>query len=157
MAEALAERVAEATGATKVRTVDLCDHADDLFRWPHDELAALNGAVAASDLVVFGSPTYKAAYTALLKAFLDRYPNNGLLGVTAIPIMTGASAKHSMVIDAALRPVLIELGASLPTRGLYFEMSWMGELDAVVDAWAQENLVGAPTLLPPAARRREGA
>jgi FMN reductase len=36
--------------------------------------------------------------------------------------------------------VLVELGASVPTRGLFFEMSHMGEMDAVVDAWAAESL-----------------
>jgi FMN reductase len=36
--------------------------------------------------------------------------------------------------------VLVELGASVPTRGLYFVMEQMDELDAVVDAWAEVNL-----------------
>jgi FMN reductase len=140
IAEAVAERVAAATGASVARTIDLCDHADDLFKWPHDGIAALNEAVAGSEYLVVASPTYKAAYTGLLKAFLDRYPNNGLAGVIAFPVMTGASLVHAMAIDTQLRPVLVELGASVPTRGLFFEMSHMGELDAVVDTWAQENL-----------------
>ncbi len=151
VAEAVAERVAEATGATVARTVDLCDHAADLFAWPHEGLAALNDAVAASDYVVFASPTYKAAYTGLLKAFLDRYPNNGLAGVTAIPVMTGGSPTHAMAVDTALRPVLVELGASLPTRGLFFLMTQMAELDAVVDEWAAQNLA-APAVLGPMTR-----
>ncbi len=140
IAEAVAERVADATGASVARTIDLCDHAGDLFSWPHEGLAALNDAVAAGDYVVVASPTYKAAYTGLLKAFLDRYPSNGLSGVVAVPVMTGSSLVHAMAIDTALRPVLVELGASVPTRGLFFEMSQMGEMDAVVDAWAAENL-----------------
>jgi FMN reductase len=140
IAEAVAARVASATGATVARTIDLADHADDLFKWPHEGLSALNDAVAASRYLVVASPTYKAAYTGLLKAFLDRYPNNGLAGVTAFPVMTGASLVHAMAIDTQLRPVLVELGASVPTRGLFFEMSHMGEMDAVVDAWADEQL-----------------
>jgi FMN reductase len=140
IAEAVAERVTEATGATVARTIDLCDHAGDLFTWPHEGLAALNDAVAAGEYLVVASPTYKAAYTGLLKAFLDRYPSNGLAGVVAVPVMTGASLVHAMAIDSQLRPVLVELGASVPTRGLFFEMSHMGEMDAVVDAWAEENL-----------------
>lgn len=148
VAEAVAERVAWATGATVARTIDLCDHAHDLFKWPHDGLAALNDAVAGSDFVVFASPTYKAAYTGLLKAFLDRYPNNGLAGVTAIPVMTGASPVHAMSVDTALRPVLVELGASLPTRGLFFVMSQMPMLDAVMDEWAEQNLKAPATLGP---------
>lgn len=140
VAEAVAERVANATGGTVARTVDLADHADHLFAWPHEELAALNEAVAASDVVVVASPTYKGAYTGLLKAFLDRYPNDGLAGVTAIPVMTGGNELHGMAVDTALRPLLVELGASVPTRGLFFYMERMGELDAVVDEWAEKNL-----------------
>jgi FMN reductase len=151
VAEAVAERVCAATGATVHRTLDLCDHADDLFRWPHEGLAELNDAVATSDYVVFASPTYKAAYTGLLKAFLDRYPNSGLAGVTAIPVMTGGSPAHSMAVDTALRPVLVELGASLPTRGLFFVMAQMAELDVVVDEWAEQNL-RTPALLGPMTR-----
>jgi FMN reductase len=151
VAEAVAERVAWETGAAIARTIDLCDYAGDLFKWPHDGLAALNDAVAASDFVVFASPTYKAAYTGLLKAFLDRYPTNGLAGVTAIPVMTGGSPVHAMSVDTSLRPVLVELGASLPTRGLYFVMTQMPALDAVVDLWAEQNL-RAPVTLGPTTR-----
>lgn len=148
LAEAVAAQVADATGATVEPTVDLCDHADDLFKWPHEGLAALNDAVAASDFAVFASPTYKAAYTGLLKAFLDRYPSNGLAGVTAIPVMTGGSEAHTMAVDTALRPVLVELGASVPTRGLFLPMTLMDERDALIDRWAQDNLA----LLAPGSR-----
>jgi FMN reductase len=151
VAEAVADRIAGVTGSTVARTIDLCDHADDLFKWPHEGLAAINDAVAASDYVVFASPTYKAAYTGLLKAFLDRYPNNGLAGVTAIPVMTGGSPTHAMAVDTTLRPVLVELGASLPTRGLFFVMTQMPELETVVDEWAAQNLA-APAVLGPMTR-----
>jgi len=156
VAEAVAQRVADATGATIARTVDLASHADDLFKWPHDGLAALNEAVAASELVVVASPTYKAAYTGLLKAFLDRYANNGLVGVTALPVMTAGNAAHSMAVDTSLRPLLVELGASVPTRGLFFPITQMAELDAVVDEWARENLAMIPASVGPLSRGAEG-
>lgn len=145
IAEAVAGHVAGTTGAEVARTVDLCDYAEDLFRWPEERLDALTAAVAESDYVVFGSPTYKAAYTGLLKSFLDRYPNNGLAGVTAIPVMTGGSAHHAMSVDTALRPLLVELGASVPTRGLYFVVSQIDEMAAVVDKWAAENMPLLPS------------
>lgn len=140
VATAVAERVAAATGATISNTVDLCDYASHMFSWPHDELDALNEEVAASDVLVIASPTYKAAYTGLLKAFLDRYPSNGLAGVTAVPVMTGATELHGMAVDTALRPLLVELGASVPTRGIFFLMERMEELDLIVDDWARGNL-----------------
>lgn len=140
IAEAVAERVSIATEATVARTIDLCEYAEDLFKWPHEGLEALGNEVARSDIVVFGSPTYKAAYTGLLKAFLDRYQNNGLAGVRAIAVMTGASPHHAMAVDTSLRPLLVELGASVPSRGLYFVVSQMDALTTIVDEWAAENL-----------------
>jgi FMN reductase len=90
-----------------------------MFNWDSAELALLNQKVAESDIVIVASPTYKAAYTGLLKAFLDRCDHNGLAGVTAIPVMTGGSPAHSLAPDMTLRPLLVELGASVPTRSLY--------------------------------------
>lgn len=148
VAEAVADRVSAVTGARLGKTVDLCDYAQHLFSWPHEELAALNDEVASSNYVVVASPTYKAAYTGLLKAFLDRYPHNGMAGVTAIPVMTGGSPMHAMAVDTTLRTVLVELGASLPTRGLFFPATQMGRLDELVDEWAGENLKSLPMLAP---------
>jgi FMN reductase len=140
LAQAVAERVAAIHPVRHTVTIDLAEHAERLFSWPDDELGVLNAAVAASDLLVIASPTYKGSYTGLLKAFLDRYPNQGLAGVTAIPVMTAGSPTHAMSIDAMLRPLLVELGASVPTAGLFFLMSQMGELEHVVDDWAATNL-----------------
>lgn len=151
IAEVVADRIASARDARIERTVDLADHALDLFKWPHEGLSELTVAVAASDIVVFASPTYKSAYTGLMKAFLDRYPTDGLAGVTAVPVMTGGSSAHALAVDTALRPVLVDLGASLPTRGLYFVMSQMPELESIVDRWAAQNLV-APALVGPLVR-----
>lgn len=150
VAEAVASRVAVATGGTVERVVDLCDYANHLFEWPHEGLDALSEAVAASDIVVVASPTFKGAYTGLLKAFLDRFPHNKLAGVTAIPVMTGGNERHGMAVDTALRPLLVELGASVPTRGLFFYIERMGDLDSVVDSWARENLA----LMPPGSSLR---
>ena len=99
--------------------VDLADHTSELFEWGSPRVTELVEEVASSLVVVVASPTYKATYTGLLKAFLDRFPHQGLGGVTAIPLMLGASSVHSLVTEHGLRPLLVELGASVPTRGLY--------------------------------------
>ncbi len=140
VAEAVAAHVVERAGGRLAGTIDLCDHSASMFTWPDETIAELNARVAASDVIVVASPTYKAAYTGLLKAFLDRYPNNGLAGTTAIPVMTGAGTVHAMAVDTSLRPLLVELGASVPTAGLFFEMSQMDRMPAVVDEWAERSL-----------------
>jgi FMN reductase len=138
-------RVAEAVGAAvagglsgdhEVQVIELADVAGRLFDWGDTEVADLNASVAGADVVITACPTYKATYTGLLKAFLDRYGTNGLAGVTAVPVMVGAAPIHALATEVHLRPLLVELGASVPSRGLYVLESQLDDLDAVVEAWA---------------------
>jgi FMN reductase len=45
---------------------------------------------------------------------------------------------HALAVEVHLRPVLIEIGASLPTRGLYVLEQQLEDLDPVIDAWLVE-------------------
>jgi FMN reductase len=137
VAQTLVEKLFEA-GSYEVEVIDLAEHVDEIFAWPSEKMASLNASVAASHVAVFASPTYKATYTGLLKAFLDRYPASGLAGVTAIPVMTGADQTHSMGPTVNLTPLLVELGATVPGRGFYFVTGQMDHLDEVVQAAANE-------------------
>jgi FMN reductase len=83
---------------------------------------AVSDAVAAvreSKAVVVASPTYKASYTGVLKLFLDQFPSGGLGGVVGFPLMLGGAWQHALAPDVFLKPVLVELGAICPVRGLY--------------------------------------
>jgi len=132
---------AHSGGAAPERLViDLADHAPRLFDWSDPELTGLNAAVAAADVAIFASPTYKASYTGLLKAFLDRYGNNGLAGVTAIGVMTGGWPGHLLAVEVHLRPVLVELGASVPSRGLYVTEPELADLDRAIARWSDAAL-----------------
>jgi FMN reductase len=135
-------------GSYCITVIDLANYSSEIFTWPSAEMNDLTQAAADSDLLVVASPTYKATYTGLLKAFLDRYSNKGLRGVIAIPVMTGADLSHSMGADVHLRPLLVELGASVPTNGLYFVTSQMDRLEEIVDAWARESSEVLTLLLP---------
>ncbi|WP_416954404.1 NADPH-dependent FMN reductase [Nocardioides sp. T5] len=138
----IAEAVAEVLGVGEADriVIDLADHVDELFRWPSETMSALAETVTASDLLIVASPTYKATYTGLLKSFLDRFGGDALSGVTAVPVMTGASAGHSMAPDEHLRPLLVELGAMVPSRSLYFITEDMDRMDALVADWAGSSL-----------------
>jgi FMN reductase len=127
-----------AAGATVAeRQLDLATIASSLFDW---ESAVANEQVQhamASDVLIVASPTYKAAYTGLLKAFLDRFSTDALVGRVAIPIMVGGAPIHALAPDVFLRPVLIEIGASCPTRGLFILESQLPDLPPVVQTWLQ--------------------
>ncbi len=137
VARAAAAGLARAGVATgEVLEVDLAESRLEMFDPTSERLGELSGEVAACRLAIFASPTYKAAYTGLLKAFLDRYGNNGLAGVVAVPVMTGAAPIHALAVEVHLRPVLVELGATVPCRGLYVTEGELGRLDEIVAAWA---------------------
>lgn len=137
VAETLVEKLL-IPGSYELVVIDLAEYADDIFKWPSDTMADLNAQVAKSDLAVFASPTYKATYTGLLKAFLDRYPANGLAGVTAIPVHTGGDLTHSMGPTVSLAPLLVELGAVVPGGGFYFVAGHMDRLDEILGAAAAQ-------------------
>jgi FMN reductase len=127
---------ADLTPAAEIQTVDLADVAGELFDWDSTVVPDLTASVASADVLVVASPTYKATYTGLLKAFLDRYGHNGLAGVTAVPVMVGAQPIHALAPELHLRPLLVELGASVPSRGLYVVESQLEDLEAAVADWA---------------------
>jgi FMN reductase len=129
--------------------IDLAEHASSLFDWSDAELSRLTAEVAAADLAIFASPTYKAAYTGMLKAFLDRYGSNGLAGTVAVPVMTGGWPGHLLAVEVHLRPVLVELGATIPTRGLYVTEPELATLDAPLKKWSESAIPLLRRALPP--------
>lgn len=108
----------ELTGREPSQVADLAAFGPRLLDPDDRSVAALVAAVSAADLVVVASPTYKGTYTGLLKLFLDRLPPGAIRGV-AVPMMLGAGPSHAMAAELTLRPVLTELGATVPTRALY--------------------------------------
>jgi FMN reductase len=111
--------VRQLTGAEPDISVDLVDFGAELLDWSAASVADSIASIEGTDLVVFASPTYKATYTGLLKLYLDRIRGGALTRVTAIPLMLGGDWRHSLAPEVFLKPVLAELGASCPTRGLF--------------------------------------
>jgi FMN reductase len=99
--------------------VDVVDLGPGLLGWDDPDVTAAIAAVKASSAVVVASPTFKATYTGLLKLFLDQIPTNGLAGVVGIPMMLGGRPDHALAPELLLKPVLVELGATCPTKGLF--------------------------------------
>jgi FMN reductase len=132
-AHIVAERLA---GRKADLSIDLTDLGPALLDWSDAAVADLVARVQASDLVVVASPTYKATYTGLLKLFLDRVCGGALAGVTAVPVMLGGHWRHALAPDLLLKPVLVELGATCPTRGLFLLDSEYAASEAL-DEWLE--------------------
>jgi FMN reductase len=75
--------------------------------------------VSRSTIIVASTPVYRATYSGLLKVFFDLLPLDGLAGKTAIPIATGGSPAHQLVIDHGLRPLFASVGAVTTSIGVY--------------------------------------
>ncbi|WP_370288948.1 NADPH-dependent FMN reductase [Nocardioides sp.] len=98
--------------------VDLAEVGPGLLDWNDERVAELVAGIAASDLVVVASPTYKATYTGLLKLVLDRFGVGELAGV-AVPLMLGGGPGHTLAPEQGLVALLHHLGAIVPTGGIY--------------------------------------
>lgn len=99
--------------------VDLAGLGSTLLDWTDPHVGRLVEEVGDHDLVVVASPTYKGAYTGLLKVFLDRFASGSGLRGLAVPLMLGGSPTHALAPELTLRPVLTELGATVLGRALY--------------------------------------
>jgi FMN reductase len=82
-------------------------------------LVAARALVAQAEALVIATPVYKAAYSGVLKAFLDLLPQDGLKGKLVLPLATGGSQSHMLALDYALRPVLSSLGAQHVLPSIY--------------------------------------
>lgn len=98
---------------------DLSPQALILADFGHRSISHAIGRVAAADVLVVATPVYKAAYSGVLKVFLDLLSQTALAGKTVLPLATGGSPNHMLALDYALRPVLQSLGAKHILPGIY--------------------------------------
>ena len=106
---ALLDSVAERLLLQKNLTVDrlnireLPASALLLADWDHPSIVAAIAQVARARAVVVATPVYKAAYSGVLKVFLDLLPQTALKDKTVLPLATGGSPHHMLALDYALR------------------------------------------------------
>jgi FMN reductase len=81
--------------------------------------AQAHDAVARARGVIVGTPVYKAAYSGLLKAYLDTLPPRALAGKLVLPVATAATPTHLLSLEYALKPVLAALDADAVLRGVF--------------------------------------
>jgi FMN reductase len=134
--------------------VDLVTFAPAIFQGDaasEQDRAALDGAIdlaASASVLVLATPVYKGSYTGLLKSFLDVLPHQALAGSVVVPVTVSAAPSHKLLADLHLRPVLAELGASVPTPPVALEEKDLEDLQLSVSAWVRHNagLVQAATI-----------
>lgn len=61
--------------------------------------------VEAADLIVVGSPAYRATYTGLFKLFFDHVGQYALADKPVILTATGGSDRHALLVEHQMRPL----------------------------------------------------
>ncbi len=133
----LADRMAAATvrelgEEVDVRVIDLRDHGHDLVNnlisgFPSPELKAVLDTVAAADGLIAVSPTYAASFSGLFKMFVDVLDDESLIDKPVLLGATGGTARHSLVLENAMRPVFTYLRAVVvPTSVFAAPEDWAG-------------------------------
>jgi FMN reductase len=154
--DAVAARLAlREVPAERIAIRELPPHALVLGEASHPALQQAADRLQRADAIVIATPVYKAAYSGVLKLFLDLLPQSALRGKTVLPLATGGSPHHMLALDYALRPVLQSLAArqilpgvyatdghvTLQPEGAYQLHSELAQrLDDAVDALAREGL-----------------
>jgi len=106
----------------EVSTIDVFElPAQDLItaNFASEAIKAANTLVEQADVIVVLTPVYKAAYSGILKTFLDVLPQKGFENKHVIPIAVGGTAHHLLAIDYALKPVFSALGATNISQGVF--------------------------------------
>ncbi len=104
-------------GSLSVRDID----AQALLhaQFDHPDVVSAAKKVEEAQVLVIATPVYKAAYSGVLKVFLDLLSQKALTGKTVLPLATGGSPHHMLALDYALRPVLQSLGSKHILAGIY--------------------------------------
>ncbi|MFE2555525.1 FMN reductase [Streptomyces sp. NPDC059352] len=123
-------RLAEQEYAVDVQVVELRDLAVDIAKnlvtgFPSERLQDAIDAVTGADGVIAVTPVFTASYSGLFKSFFDLIDPAALTGTPVLIGATGGTARHSLVLDHALRPLFAYLRAlTIPTAVYAASEDW---------------------------------
>jgi FMN reductase len=160
LADRLTAAVSEALGEVDVDVIELRDHAHQLtdrmltgFAAP--ELAEAMDRVREADGLVVVTPVFSASYSGLFKMFFDALEEGVLDGTPVLVAATAGTARHSLVLEHALRPLFTYLHAVVVPTGVFAATDDFGDagLDRRIERAAGE-LAALMGKVDPSARRR---
>lgn len=150
----LGDRLASATTSAlvaggdrvEVEIVELREWARQLTNnlltgFPDEPLRGVLARVGRADGVIAVSPIFSASYSGLFKTFFDILDPEALLGKPVVVAATGGSARHSLALEHALRPLMSYLRATVTSTAVYAapeDWSSEGELTSRINRAAAE-------------------
>jgi FMN reductase len=124
LADRLTAATVEALEDVEVTHVELRDLAHQvtdqlLTGFPGAELAAAQEAVREADGLIVVTPVFSASYSGLFKSFFDVLETGVLDGKPVLLAATAGTARHSLVLEHALRPLFAYLHAVVVPTGVF--------------------------------------
>ena len=104
-----------------------------LTGFPTGDLAAAVETVANADAVIAVTPVFNASYSGLFKSFFDVLEAAALDGTPILIGATAGSARHSLVLDHALRPLFGHMHSVVVPTGVF----------AASEDWGDNGAAGA--------------
>jgi FMN reductase len=97
-----------------------------LTGFPTGALAEAVRRVAEADAVIAVTPVFAASYSGLFKSFVDVLDDDTLAGKPVLIAATAGTARHSLVLDFAMRPLFAYLRADVVPTGVFAASSDFG-------------------------------
>ena len=132
LSEATVSRLTENGFETAVDTFELRDSARDvtnsiLTGFPSPKLEEVIEKVTTADGLIVVTPVFTASYSGLFKSFFDIIDNQTLTDMPLLMGATAGTARHSLVLDYAMRPLFTYLHAIVVPTGVFAATSdWGG-------------------------------
>lgn len=139
LAEAARDELAARGQAPSTEVVELRELVGDIANhlvtgFPPPRLSAAIDAVTAADGLIVVTPVFAASYSGLFKSFFDVIDPDALTGKPVLIAATGGTARHSLVLEHAVRPLFAHLRAVVvPTAVFAASEDWGSGGDEYTD------------------------
>jgi len=125
LADRLTEAVTEISRQpVKIVNVELRELAHDITNnlltgFPTENLRQAIDWLTDSDALIAVTPVFSASYSGLFKSFFDVLDRNSIENKPTLIAATGGSARHSLALDYALRPLMSYLRARVVPTAVF--------------------------------------
>ena len=128
-----------------IEVIELRDHAKDLMNhlltgFPSPGLQAAIDTVLAADGLIAATPIFSASYSALFKMFFDVIERDGFAGKPVLVAATGGTARHSLALDYAMRPLFAYLNSATVATAVYAASEDWGSAGDAADGSLVERI-----------------
>ncbi|MFG1809066.1 FMN reductase [Streptomyces sp. NPDC049040] len=108
----------------EVRVIELRDLAGDIAQnmvtgFPGPQLRDAVDAATSADGLIAVTPVFTGSYSGLFKSFFDIVDKDAFAGAPVLIAATGGTARHSLVLEHAMRPLFSYLRAVVMPTAVY--------------------------------------